>query len=161
MHGDGGYSRKGDGIDRASCYYSITRLQAAGTIGMGEDRFVLTGSSWMDHEYSTASLQPGINGWDWFSLQLDNRTDVMIYLLRREDGSLHPASSGTLVDARGRTTHLRASDFKVDVQGHWKSPQSGVRYPSGWSVRIDIDRHSIDLAVDARLPNQELQTDVR
>jgi predicted secreted hydrolase len=156
LHGDLGYSRKGDSAERASCYYSFTRLRTAGTIRLGEEVFALSGNSWMDHEYSTASLQPGISGWDWFSLQLDNGADVMIYLLRRQDGTRHPASSGTLVDAGGRSIHLTASDFTVDVLDYWTSPHSKATYPSGWTVRVN-DR-AIDLTVSASLADQEMRT---
>ena len=156
LHGDRGYSRKGDGAERASCYYSFTRLQTSGRVRLGEKRLEVTGSSWMDHEYSTASLQPGISGWDWFSLQLDNGSDLMIYLLRQEDGRFHPASSGTLVDAGGRSIHLTASEFRVDVLDSWQSPRSKARYPSAWIVRID--RAAIDITVNSRLADQEMQT---
>ncbi|KPJ76299.1 MAG: hypothetical protein AMJ54_12170 [Deltaproteobacteria bacterium SG8_13] len=156
LHGDRGYSRKGDGAQRASCYYSFSRLQTAGHIRLKDKRFELTGSSWMDHEFSTASLQPGISGWDWFSLQLDNGMDVMIYLLRQPDGVYHPASSGTLIDTGGRSIHLTASDFKVSVLDTWKSPHSRARYPSAWTVRIG--RHAIDITVNSRLADQEMLT---
>lgn len=156
LHGDRGYSRKGDSPERASCYYSITRLQTAGTLRLGEKVFTLSGSSWMDHEYSTASLQPGLSGWDWFSLQLDNGAELMIYLLRREDGTFHPASSGTLVDAGGRWIHLSASDFQVKERNYWKSPHSAARYPSGWTVRIDA--YAIDITVNPAVKDQELRT---
>lgn len=156
LHGDRGYSRKGDAAERASCYYSFTRLQTAGRIQIGEKLFEVRGSSWMDHEFSTASLQPGIGGWDWFSLQLDDGTDVMIYLLRQDDGRVHPASSGSLIDAGGGSIHLTASDFTVGVLDHWESPQSETTYPAAWAVRID--RGAIDITVGASLADQELQT---
>ncbi len=156
LHGDRGYSRKGDGAERASCYYSFTRLETVGTIRLGEKAFALSGSSWMDHEYSTASLQPGISGWDWFSLQLNNGTDVMIYLLRREDGTFHPASSGTLIEAGDEPVHLTAFDLVVEAVRYWQSPRSKATYPSGWKVRVN--EGGIDIAVEAALADQELQT---
>jgi predicted secreted hydrolase len=156
LHGEQGYSRKGDSRERASCYYSFTRLQTAGSIRIGEETFELTGSSWMDHEFSTASLQPGISGWDWFSLQLNDGTDLMVYLLRQADGSFHPASSGTLVGADGHSIHLEASDINVSVVETWKSPLSNATYPIAWA--LGIGRHAIDLTVRARLAEQEMQT---
>lgn len=156
MHGDQGYSRKGDGTERASCYYSYTRLQSTGSIRLGEKVFAVKGYSWMDHEFSTAPLQPGIDGWDWFSLQLADGSDLMIYRLRQAGGGLHPASSGTLIEAGGEAVGLSASDFQVDVLHHWKSPHSGATYPSGWRLRVD--RAAIDIVVNTRLSDQELQT---
>ena len=84
------------------------------------------GLSWMDHEYSTAPLEPGIIGWDWFSLQLSNQTEIMLYLLRNEAGGLSPASSGTFVERSGKPRHLAKDDFKVEVLESWKSPLSGA-----------------------------------
>ena len=156
LHGEQGYSRKGDSRERASCYYSFTRLQTTGSIRIGEETFELTGHSWMDHEFSTASLQPGIVGWDWFSLQLNDGTDLMVYLLRQADGSFHPASSGTLVGAGGRSMHLEASDVKMSVVETWESPLSNASYPTAWT--LGIDRHAIDLTIRARLADQEMQT---
>ena len=156
LHGDRGYSRKGDSEERASCYYSFTRLQTAGRIRIGEMETAVTGASWMDHEFSTTSLQAGIVGWDWFSLQLDNGMDLMIYLLRQEEGRYHPASSSTLVDADGSPVHLTAPDFTVSVRDTWKSPQSQATYPSAWAIRIAPA--GIDLIVRTRLEDQEMVT---
>jgi predicted secreted hydrolase len=79
---------------------------------VGDSRHAVQGSAWMDHEFSTAPLQPGITGWDWFSLQLADRTEVMMYMLRQPDGTFNPASSGTVVLPSGQTQHLLLSDVK-------------------------------------------------
>jgi hypothetical protein len=78
-----GYSQKGQSPERASCYYSFTRLQAQGSLSIEGQHHAVAGSAWMDHEFSTAPLQPGISGWDWFSLQLSDRTEIMIFFLRQ------------------------------------------------------------------------------
>jgi hypothetical protein len=41
----------------------------------------------MDHEWFTEQLAPDQVGWDWFSVQLDNRTELMLFELRHKDGS--------------------------------------------------------------------------
>jgi predicted secreted hydrolase len=101
-HGLAGYSRKGSLAESASCYYSITRLEASGTLTVKGTPYEVEGLAWMDHEYSSAPLEPSLAGWDWFSVQLADQSELMIYLLRQRDGSLHPASSGTFVDRAGQ-----------------------------------------------------------
>ena len=76
-------------------------------------RAQVTGTAWMDHEWFTEQLAPDQVGWDWFSVQLDNHTELMLFELRRKDGSIDPYSSGTFIDARGVAKHLRREDFTL------------------------------------------------
>ncbi|MGA6927409.1 MAG: lipocalin-like domain-containing protein, partial [Desulfosarcina sp.] len=124
MHGDDGYSRKGEAPERASCYYSFTRMQASGTLTVDGTDHKVRGSAWMDHEFSTALLQPDIIGWDWFSLQLNDRTEIMIFLLRHANGRLNPASGGTIVTTTGRTQALLRDQVRIQPLSHWHSPHS-------------------------------------
>jgi predicted secreted hydrolase len=103
-----------------------------------------------------SALEPGIVGWDWFSLQLSDRTEIMLYQFRNEQGGLSPASSGTLIDASGNPRHLTIDDFSIDVLDQWKSPHSRASYPTRW--RLTIFPLSIQLSVDANLSDQEMQT---
>lgn len=96
LNGDAGFSRKGSADGSASYYYSVTRLRTAGTIRSGGEPVAVTGRSWLDREWSTSALEPEQVGWDWLALQLSDGRDVMIYRMRRRDGGLDAASSGTL-----------------------------------------------------------------
>jgi len=155
-HGIDGYSRKGATAERASCYYSMPRLETTGTVTLANQQPIsVTGVSWMDHEFSTAPLEPGTVGWDWFSIQLADRSEFMIYLLRREDGSLDPASSGTYVDPLGVPRYLERGRFEVDVLDSWRSKRSGAVYPSVWRVKIPLA--GIDVVVSSNLPDQEMR----
>ena len=156
LHGDRGYSRKGDLADRASCYYSFTRLKAKGRLMMNEREYAVRGTGWMDHEFSTAPLQAGIEGWDWFSLQLDKNKELMIYILRQSDGRPHPASSGTLVGADGLARHLSVADFHVAVLAHWRSPHSNGVYPARWQLSVPVAETS--LSIVPNLADQEMRT---
>ena len=155
-HGEEGYSRKGSSPQKASCYYSFTRLETEGHLRIGNEKIDVKGLSWMDHEYSTAPLEQGIVGWDWFSLQLSDQTEVMMFLLRKADGTTHPASSGTFVNAKAEIQHLKSQQFSIQVHDDWLSPITRARYPSRWNVRIP----AIDLVLDVRssVVNQEMQT---
>jgi predicted secreted hydrolase len=156
LHGQGGYSRKGSTSERASCYYSFTRLETTGKVAIGGKTLAVDGLSWMDHEFGTAALEPDLTGWDWFSLQLSDHTEVMAFLLRKTNGQVSPASSGTYVDSSGQGRHLAAENFKVNVLDTWKSPRSKAVYPVGW--RLQIFPFSIDLTIAADLADQEMET---
>lgn len=155
-HGDGGYSRKGNGAGRASCYYSFTRLEARGEVTVDGRTHAVSGLAWMDHEYSTAPLEPGLVGWDWFSLQLEDGTDLMLFGLRRAAGGWHPASAGTVVAADGAIRHLSREALRLEVTRRWKSPRTGGDYPAGWRLRIPSA--GIDLEIRPALADQEMAT---
>jgi len=87
IHGHDGLSRKGADPGQASHYYSLTHLATEGQIRVGTETFAVTGLSWMDHEFGSADLGLNVVGWDWFSLQLSDSTELMWYSLRRADGS--------------------------------------------------------------------------
>jgi predicted secreted hydrolase len=156
LHGDRGVSLKGGTPERASCYYSLTRLRAEGSIDCRGRRIPVSGTAWMDHEFSSAALEPGLVGWDWFGLQLNDRTELMIYLLRKADGRFHPASSGSFVDVSGNVRHLERDHIRVEVLSTWKSPRSGAVYPI--RRRLRIPELSMDLELNPRLSDQELET---
>jgi predicted secreted hydrolase len=156
LHGTAGYTRKGSTPERASCYYSFTRLKSEGTLTIDGTTIRVQGFSWMDHEFSSAPLEPGIVGWDWFSLQLADQTEIMIYLLRKQGGELNAASSGTFIDKSGKRRHLTKDDFRVDIMDTWKSPHSKAVYPARW--RLTIFPLSIELIITPKLSDQEMQT---
>ncbi|MDY0041976.1 MAG: lipocalin-like domain-containing protein [Desulforhabdus sp.] len=155
-HGDSGYSLKGLNPESASCYYSMTRLEAGGSLYMNGRKVELKGLAWMDHEYSSAPLEPDLVGWDWFSLQLDNGTELMIYLLRKGNDEYSGASSGTLVKSSGETRYLSREMFQVEILNRWKSPHSQAVYPAGW--RIMIPKLQLDLRIAPNLADQEMRT---
>jgi predicted secreted hydrolase len=156
LHGQAGYSLKGSSPERASCYYSYTRHEVDGRLTVGGKTFAVSGQGWMDHEFSTAILEPGIKGWDWFSLQLSDRTEIMLFLLRADDGGISAVSGGTFVDHEGKPRAISKDDFAVTVLDTWKSLHSKAVYPSRWRLRVFP--YALDLTIFPNLANQEMQT---
>jgi predicted secreted hydrolase len=156
IHGRDGISRKAAGPGHASHYYSLTRLRGGGLLRLGKERLAVTGQAWMDHEWGSNQLTPEQVGWDWFSLQLDDGRELMLYLMRRRDGGVDPVSSGTLIEADGRSRHLPLDAFYTRASGEWRSRRTGGRYPSGWSVQVPDA--NLDLVVTPVLPDQEVVT---
>jgi predicted secreted hydrolase len=154
LHGDGGLSQKGPERGNASYYYSIVQQTTEGTVTLQGEQFAVSGLSWKDHEYSTNALSPGAIGWDWFSLQFDNGTALMLFQIRNEDGSVEPFSNGSFIDADGRVTPISYEQWELTVLDTWTSPQSGATYPAGW--RLTIPELGLDLTGQPLMPNQEL-----
>ena len=156
-HGRAGFSQKGSVTGNASHYYSLTRLATTGRVMVDGTPVTVTGESWMDHEFGSTFLEPAQQGWDWFSVQLSDGTDLMVYVLRRDDGTVDPRSSGSLITAAGEVTHLAAADFRLTPGRTWTSSTSGARYPVMW--RVEIPGAGFELDVRAALDDQELHTD--
>jgi len=157
IHGAGGISRKGTESGQSSHYYSWTSLATTGRIMIGGESFEVTGTSWMDHEFGSADLSPELIGWDWFSLQMADRTEIMLYRLRRADGSAHPVSSGTFVDRQGAAHPLSLQDFTLEPITFWTSPVSKARYPQQW--RLSVPSRNLSLELIPRMAEQELRTE--
>jgi predicted secreted hydrolase len=159
LQGDRGLDRKGEEPGNASYYYSLTRMPATGRVTVGGADFDVSGLAWMDREWSTSALGPGLVGWDWMALQLDDGRDLMLYQLRRADGGADRFSGGTLVAADGSSRRLGLADFRIAVSDTWASPRDGTRYPSRW--RVSIPTEALELDVRPRLDDQELTLAVR
>jgi predicted secreted hydrolase len=153
-HGDGGYSRKGPDPGNASAYLSWTRLEVTGTVEVAGSTVPVSGEAWMDHEWGTSQLGQGVAGWDWFSLRLAEDRDLMVYRLRRDDGSADPHSSGTLVEADGSSRRLHRDDFELTPLEWWTSEDTSARYPVRW--RVEVPTADLDLEVRALLQASEL-----
>ena len=158
LNGDRGLSVKSTETGSASYYYSITRLDTTGTVSIDETDYNVTGLSWLDREWSTSALAPNQVGWDWFSLQLSDGTDLMLYNIRKTNGAADSSSSGTVTYADGRSRALKHGDFEIVIDDTWDSPEGG-RYPSRWTV--SVPRDGLDLEIVPVMADQELFTTVR
>jgi len=159
FNGDRGLSAKGPEPGNASYYYSFTRMPASGRLRAGGREVEVSGQAWLDREWGTSALGAGVAGWDWFALQLDNGMDLMLYGLRHEDGSFTPQSAGTLLYPDGRVLALAAADFSLRPQRWWRSPQSRVRWPLDWELRVPTA--DLVLQVSPLFDEQEQNLSVR
>ena len=155
IHGQDGISQKGTSAGNASHYYSLTRLETSGKIVVNGEPFEVAGLSWMDHEFGTSFLEREQVGWDWFSIQLDDGRELMIFQIRRGDGSVDVRSSGTLIERNGSATHIPFGEFSLAPGGGWRSTASGATYPTAWT--IELPRLGLRLGVKAAFEDQELR----
>jgi predicted secreted hydrolase len=154
LHGADGFSQKGASAGNASYYYSLTRMPTRGTLRVGGQSYEVIGLSWMDHEYGTTFLERTQAGWDWFSIQLDDGSDLMMFRLRGVDGSADARSSGTVIARDGSTRALDAAAFTLVPGRLWRSGATDARYPVEWRLTVPGER--LDLVVRAAIDAQEL-----
>jgi predicted secreted hydrolase len=155
VQGQNGVSQKAEGAGHASHYFSLTRILTTGSIDLDGKTYQVEGTSWMDHEFFSESMAANEAGWDWLSMQLGDGTELMLYRLRHKDGSIDPYSSGSYVDASGKSQFLSSKDFSMTpAADSWTSPATKATYPVRWHV--SIPRLKLDLDVSTPLKSQEL-----
>ena len=152
VHGENGISVKAEGVGYASHYYSMTRLEVRGRV----NGVACHGLAWMDHEFGSAQLRENQQGWDWFSIQLDNDAELMFYQIRKKDGTPDASSSGSLISSEGNVIHLRHDQMVITPLGSWHSKKSGATYPMGW--RVAVPSFGISLVLQPLMKDQELVT---
>lgn len=154
IHGRDGVSQKADGEGRASHYYSLPRLATSGKISVGGKAYEVSGTSWFDHEWATNQLAEHQKGWDWFSLQFGDGTELMLFQIRTDDGKQDPHSSGTFVFEDGSDLQIGQAGFSLEPVAWWRSEQTGANYPVEWRLAV----RALDLALEIkpRVRRQEL-----
>ncbi len=157
VFGKDGVSRKGAAPGAASHYLTWPRLDARGTVRAGAASHTVKGEAWMDHEFSSSQLDEGQVGWDWAAIQLHDQTEIMVYRMRRADGSADTAGTTLAwIDAKGGVRHLDSTQFSWTPLATWTSAQTKARYPV--SARIEAEGRAFVLR--PLIDDQELRGDV-
>lgn len=128
LQGEAGFSRKGPLASQASYYYSLPQLKASGTVRRGGKAVKVTGTAWLDREWSSTLLDPSAVGWDWVGLNLDDGGALMAFQVRDAAGKAL-WSGGSLRGADGRTVRFAPSQVRFTTQRNWRSPRTGAVYP--------------------------------
>ena len=152
LHGKKGISKKGSGSGNASHYFSFPRMETTGQIFLKGEAIPIKGISWMDHEFSSNQLNDNLVGWDWFSIKLNNQTELMLYQLRNKTGGKDSHSSGTLISADGQSRHILDHEFSITPKDFWTSPHTNATYPASWVLTLPEGV----LKVTPDFPDQEL-----
>lgn len=155
VQGQNGVSQKAAGAGHASHYYSLPRLLATGSIRADGKDYQVEGSAWMDHEFFTGSMAKSESGWDWLSVQFEDGSELMLYRMRHRDGSIDSFSSGSFVDAHGKSRFLSSHDFVMTPEVEkWVSTETKAAYPIRW--RISIPMLEIGFEITTPLKAQEM-----
>jgi predicted secreted hydrolase len=154
LHGENGYSRKGEKLSNASYYYSQPRLRANGFVEVDGVRYPVDGLVWKDHEFSSGVLDEKQIGWDWFSLQFEDGSAMMLFQLRERAGGISSSSSGTFIAKDGNAQSVQNNHFQISALDEWRSPHTQGVYPAAWQIRVDEPNCELD--VHPWMADQEL-----
>jgi predicted secreted hydrolase len=153
LQGDNGYSQKSD-QGQASYYFSHPFLAASGSVTLGGVTYQVEGTAWLDREWSSQPLAENQEGWDWFSLKLENGERVMVFRLRDNDGRAF--YSGTWIMPDGSTQSIGADDLNLEPKT--LSDVAGRKVPTGWLLKIP--NHGLDVSISALNPQSWMATNV-
>ncbi len=154
LQGKAGYSEKSPG--NASFYYSYPRLHLSGTLTRDGETRTVTGQGWFDHEWSSSVLAEWQSGWDWFSLQLNDGRELMLFRLRTKSGRANPENQpenryGILIERDGSSRVLAPDAIHLTPGNTWRGPK-GQDYPVEWQ----LSAAGMSLTIKARQPNQAM-----
>ncbi len=158
LQGKNGYSQKSDDPCNASYYYALTRLAVDGNVTFDGETEPVSGSAWLDREWSSSALSDKQVGWDWFALQMDDGRDIMLYQLRNSDGGVDSHSHAVELDVNGGKNIIPLEGWQVETETWWQS-NSGARYPV--AGRINLSELGETIVYKPLLENQELDLTVR
>lgn len=151
LQGERGFSRKGPDPAQASYYYSQPQLAVSGTISLKGEQFAVSGSAWLDHEWSSAYLAKDAVGWDWVGLNLADGGALMAFRMRDRQGGTYWAG-GARRGADGRVQVFRPEEVRFEPLRRWRSPRTGAEYP----VALRLKAGGLELDLEPLLDDQEL-----
>lgn len=156
LQGESGLSQKSSEPGNASYYYSMTRLDTAGQVHVDGKQHVIDGTSWLDREWSTSALGKDQSGWDWFSLQFNDGSELMYYQLRDLEGNAHPYSSGNLTTLIGGQIPVSRNEITLQETASWQAPD-GTVYTTGWRMGYQDKSWLINAVFDEQLMDVTFQ----
>ena len=158
-NGHNGYSQKVDNCSKcASLYFSITRLKTDGYLKINKNYYKVEGISWFDREINSEYDSSMVKGWDWFSIQLDNKTEIMLYLIRNTSGQIQSVSSGSIVYPDSTYKILQKEEFEVISLNNYISKKSKAKYPSKW--KINIPSENLRFTITPLVKDQEIISNI-
>lgn len=148
-----GFSRKGPKPEQASYYYSEPHLSVTGTVFRDNKPVTVSGRAWLDHEWSTAYLDPEADGWDWTGANLDDGSALMAFQIRRKGGGKLWAYAA-LRDPAGNMRLFEPEQVEFTPVRTWQSPHTEAVYP----VAMHIRTGEIEWRLTPLLDDQELDS---
>ena len=145
LQGDRGYSRKGLSGSQASYYYSEPHLRVSGRVAAQGRAMQVTGTAWLDHEWSSEVLSSDAAGWDWLGANLDDGGALMAFRIRKPDDTTL-WSTATLRAPGGEPRTVEHVAFTP--RRTWRSPRTGITYPVAMTVEVGGRTWTLDPLMD-------------
>jgi predicted secreted hydrolase len=153
LQGDQGFSQKAADPRHASYYYSRPRLAVSGRVERDGRAVEVSGSAWLDHEWSSGYLPEGAVGWDWVGLHLDDGSALMAFRMR--DAAGRPLwAAGSQRPQSGEERRFGPQDVAFVARRQWRSPRTGASYPVALELRVGDRRFELEPLMD----DQELDS---
>ncbi|MFZ4108847.1 MAG: lipocalin-like domain-containing protein [Polymorphobacter sp.] len=157
LQGRTGYSQKGPDPREASHYFSLPHLAVSGTISEGQQTARVTGTAWLDREWSSTLLTPRAVGWDWMGLNMDDGGAITLFRIRDANGQ--PVwAGGSFRDKAGRFVMLKPDDVVFTPGKRWRSARTGTSWPVSPTVTINLPGRRLVLPVTPLFADQELDS---
>jgi predicted secreted hydrolase len=153
LQGRAGVSRKGPRDAQASFYYSRPQLAVDGTLSVADRTRTVSGTAWLDHEWSSEYLATDARGWDWIGINFDDGRALMAFRIRRADGSEY-WTGGAIREASGASRALDPGSVRFTPQKQWRSKRTGIDYP----IAFRVEAGPLDITLDPLLDDQELDS---
>lgn len=134
LQGNNGFSRKGPRPEQASYYYSETHIQVTGTVIHHGKPITVIGTAWLDHEWSTAYLDPSADGWDWVGVNLDDGSTLMAFRIRGKNGN-EVWTYAALRDPSGHIKQFTPDQVRFEPKRTWRSPRTNATYPVSMQIQ--------------------------
>ncbi|MBT4072589.1 MAG: hypothetical protein HOE75_02775 [Chloroflexi bacterium] len=136
-------------------YYSRPRMAAQGSLQLDDRTLTVSGDVWMDHQWGEFFVLGNPAGWQWFGIQLDDGSELMVTQTRNVDGEID-SLYGSLIDPQGELTAISpgSDQIKLTTDGSWTSPHTGAEYPTGWQV--EIPGENLVLKINTSVADQEI-----
>lgn len=151
FHGADGYSVKSaDG--QASYYYSQPFYAVSGTLVLPEGPVAVTGTAWLDREWSSQPLSPDQSGWDWLALQFEDGARLMAGGVRATDGSRYLGATWIAPDGAATAygnDALRLTPLET-------ARVAGRDVPVRW--RVELPDRGIDVETEPLNPRSWMDT---
>lgn len=157
LFGDAGLSRKGAERSACSWYITFPRLRVEGTLEIEGKPVQVSGEAWMDHEISSSQLGREQVGWDWLSVRFDDGHEMMVYILRDQNGQPDPYSTLAWIEPDGTLHQVGPQSFSWISEGSWISPETGAEYPIDVRLKgLRPDGKPFEFSVKPLMRKQEM-----
>ena len=149
--GERGYSVKAS-TGQASYYYSQPFYEVEGTLSLPSGEVAVSGTGWMDREWSSQLLDEGQTGWDWFSLVFDTGERMMTFRLRDEARGDHTRATWIAADGTP-TPYEHGAVTLTPLATH---EVAGREVPVRW--RVEMPERGLDVTTEPVNPSSWMGT---
>ena len=142
LQGEKGFSLKHPSLNIASHYYSQPFIEVTGKVYWQGKWQKVTGQAWFDREWASQMLGQDQQGWDWFSLRLNESTALMVFRVRSDSEDYF---YGSIMARNGEIRSITSNEISLISNNDNHNSSSDSPYPQSFS--LVIAKENIDISV--------------